>query len=550
MSETVFAIAVRVLQWCWTVVICELFADSLIGLLRVSFRALLEAPESAQVVLSSLFYRHPYPPHPPGASSSSSSPASGSSDSPNCTAEVHSKRSSDVQKGEEEEARVAASARRRSDVSRPLNREEEQLGSSSDVSTPAVVAAVVRRRRKTTPTDPAAASSATTAASTTITDGNSSLSGGNSRFPFHNDATTSMAEEEEWLPLVSASVKRSAELWRSITSHVQAMTQTRRWLPLTAQAILPDSDPPLWPSQHQHHRSSVINPVAGGGGGGGGGIAASLVPTSSSSSSSFIPLLLPLSGRSRHKVCVLDLDETLLVAATSRRGIRVPPTYTEAIPTLSGAELYYVWERPHVVTFLNAVAKLYNLVLFTASTPSYADLLVDRLERKMNHRKFKRRYYRADCTPMRLLPAGDPSSVAAASGTNPSRSRESPASAASCAPPPSVANAAHRVALAKDLALLGVPLTSVVLIDNSACAAALHPTNTLLVEGYVPGRYTAGKQHQPGNHSSASSSSSSSSGGERDGDVALLGLLPVLEALYYTTDVRDVLSLRTRFPPQ
>ena len=142
-------------------------------------------------------------------------------------------------------------------------------------------------------------------------------------------------------------------------------------------------------------------------------------------SSRLLKRIVRNNGALRPKVLVLDLDETLLCAVVDKQSFSKnfqKPTYHEAIPTATGATLYAVWERPHVQLFLSVMRRLYSLVLFTASLPSYADPLIDRLERShltegLNRASggrvvpvssqqalFKQRLYRDHCTRCTVAP--------------------------------------------------------------------------------------------------------------------------------------------------
>lgn len=96
----------------------------------------------------------------------------------------------------------------------------------------------------------------------------------------------------------------------------------------------------------------------------------------------------------RQKVLAVDLDETLCLVSTSTANMLGPPTFSEVIPTTTGAELFHVWERPHVRLFLETMSKLFNLVLFTSASKPYADTILRRIDPNY---LLKERYYRQDC---------------------------------------------------------------------------------------------------------------------------------------------------------
>ncbi|GET85593.1 hypothetical protein, conserved [Leishmania tarentolae] len=112
----------------------------------------------------------------------------------------------------------------------------------------------------------------------------------------------------------------------------------------------------------------------------------------------------------RQKVLVIDLDETLCHVSTTTANMAGPPTFSEVIPTASGAELFHVWERPYARLFLSTAAKLFNLVLFTSASKPYADTILHRID--PDH-LLKYRYYRQDC---RLVPRGLLRKMCAAAG--------------------------------------------------------------------------------------------------------------------------------------
>lgn len=293
------------------------------------------------------------------------------------------------------------------------------------------------------------------------------------------------------------------------------------WFPLTFLSTTPNGTPPRWPSKSQSSSSRVKSSLPS---------CAGAPPTagriSSRRSDSVSPSVLPFHGsaaftsKQRHKVLVLDLDETLIYAATSTASILVPPDFSEVVPTMSGAELYHVWERPFLQLFLSAVSRIYNVVVFTASAPAYADPIIDRIDRG---RRIRRRLYRCDCTAVHWsgklgMHRGDVDPQGAT------------------------------VKLSKDLVALGVPLSHVVLLDNSACCVAMHPDNGVVVPSYSPPVVrTRGDRGGLAPYNGASSRTHSTWHTAQDPDEVLLGILPFLEALACVQDVRSVIA-RSRPP--
>lgn len=146
-----------------------------------------------------------------------------------------------------------------------------------------------------------------------------------------------------------------------------------------------------------------------------------------------LPLLLPpqdpsFSGKG---LLVLDLDETLV--HSSFREVAKPDF---VLPVELRDQLYHVFvkKRPFVNEFLAAVAPHWEVAVFTASVPEYADPLIDRLDpqRKLIHH----RLFREHC---------------------------------------SFTHGAY----VKDLDRLNRPMSRIVIVDNSPTAYLFHPQNAL-----------------------------------------------------------------------
>lgn len=255
----------------------------------------------------------------------------------------------------------------------------------------------------------------------------------------------------------------------------------------------------------------------------------------------------------RQKVLVLDLDETLIFACTTTAGMAVPPTFSEVVPTMTGATLYHVWERPHLQHFLSTVTRWYTVVLFTAASQAYADALIDRVDRiRMldGKKRIRRRFYRTECTfiPRRAEDgktraasafAGDGTGASSA-GMRRSDPPLQPSSLGgnSAQLPQSPSSDKVPMILSKDLSQLRVAMDSVILVDNSPACLRINPENGLLCPSFYPPR--------TGNPQEASSERSGSDGVTRekrrhDDDDYLFHLLVLLEALAFVPDVRAIL---------
>jgi Dullard-like phosphatase family protein len=136
----------------------------------------------------------------------------------------------------------------------------------------------------------------------------------------------------------------------------------------------------------------------------------------------------------RKKILVLDLDGTLIHCS--------PLYHATGLPMKVYGETLYLVKRPYVDQFLEAVSKLYDLAVFTASTEEYADKVIELL--KLSHRiPIERRYYRNNCM------------------------RETTGK------------------YIKDLTLVDRDLSKVILMDNNPCCFKLQPRNGLAITTWV-----------------------------------------------------------------
>ena len=97
---------------------------------------------------------------------------------------------------------------------------------------------------------------------------------------------------------------------------------------------------------------------------------------------------------SKKKTLILDLDETLVHSAFKpfyfQSDIVLQMTFEQKPQTI------YVLKRPHVDDFLDKMSKIFEIVIFTASIPEYANPLLDRLDMK---KRISYRLFREHCTP-------------------------------------------------------------------------------------------------------------------------------------------------------
>ncbi|KAL6609452.1 hypothetical protein ACP70R_039421 [Stipagrostis hirtigluma subsp. patula] len=98
-------------------------------------------------------------------------------------------------------------------------------------------------------------------------------------------------------------------------------------------------------------------------------------------------------AETKNIVLVLDLDETLVHS-------KLDPCdnfdFTLKISFNMGDHTVYVRQRPHLEMFLEQVAQMFEVVIFTASERVYAEPLLDKLD--PNRKLISRRLYRESCT--------------------------------------------------------------------------------------------------------------------------------------------------------
>jgi len=147
-------------------------------------------------------------------------------------------------------------------------------------------------------------------------------------------------------------------------------------------------------------------------------------------------LLPPPAEDQQKKICLLlDLDETLVHSSFQH----VPNSDFEVPITIENQKYnVYVRKRPFVDDFLEEMAKYFEVVIFTASVPKYANPVLDKLD--PNH-VIQHRLFRHNCT---------------FSGGG----------------------------FVKDLSRVGRKLNRTLIIDNSAPAFAFHPNHSILIESW------------------------------------------------------------------
>ncbi|XWS12419.1 hypothetical protein CRYUN_Cryun37aG0087900 [Craigia yunnanensis] len=109
--------------------------------------------------------------------------------------------------------------------------------------------------------------------------------------------------------------------------------------------------------------------------------------------SSFRPDMVPTEAwRSKPITLVLDLDETLVHSTLERCD---DADFTFRVFFNMKEHIVYVKQRPHLQTFLEKVAEMFEVVIFTASQSIYAEQLLDILD--PDRKLISRRVYRESC---------------------------------------------------------------------------------------------------------------------------------------------------------
>lgn len=144
-------------------------------------------------------------------------------------------------------------------------------------------------------------------------------------------------------------------------------------------------------------------------------------------------------GRREEAIClVLDLDETLVHSSFSCPTNIIPDLVIPlTLPDKSVHDIY-VCKRPGVDVFLERVLRDFEVVIFTASLPSYADPVINFLDAQG---RIRHRLYRDACVQLQGL-------------------------------------------YIKDLSRLGRALDKTLLVDNSPASFLLHPEHAMAIKSW------------------------------------------------------------------
>ncbi|OQR79935.1 phosphatase PSR1-like [Tropilaelaps mercedesae] len=151
------------------------------------------------------------------------------------------------------------------------------------------------------------------------------------------------------------------------------------------------------------------------------------------------PLLPPPTAQDANKILlVLDLDQTLMNSHYT-----TPSHYDFSfklyLPANRKVKEVYVQTRPHCEAFLKGAYKWFEMAIYTASIPIYADQILNTID---PHRLIKHRLYRHHC-------------------------------------------GIYKDHYVKDLEFLGRPLNRVVLVDNHPASYMAHYDNGIPIYSYL-----------------------------------------------------------------
>ncbi|POW17797.1 hypothetical protein PSHT_06237 [Puccinia striiformis] len=218
-------------------------------------------------------------------------------------------------------------------------------------------------------------------------------------------------------------------------------------------------------------------------------------------------------SRKKTKTLVLDLDETLIHSTSRLGGIGgVGSSWSNQSNSYTGLKVrvvevvldgrivvYHVYKRPWVDFFLKTVSTWYTVVIFTASMREYADPVIDWLDQGrgiIDGRLFR------EVESLPSITANTKKKKIILTLQNLSGFNQSCTNI--------------KGAYVKDLSMIENDLSKVCLVDNCPISYGLHQSNGIPIEGWL---------NDPK-------------------DEGLLELLPILDSLRFTKDVRRILGLK------
>ncbi|ODV96868.1 hypothetical protein PACTADRAFT_39618 [Pachysolen tannophilus NRRL Y-2460] len=201
------------------------------------------------------------------------------------------------------------------------------------------------------------------------------------------------------------------------------------------------------------------------------------------------------------KTLILDLDETLIHSLSPHNSSVYSKSKGKMIEIKLNnqlATLYYIYKRPFVDEFLNIVRNWYDLICFTASIKEYADPVINFLEEDFIGNRGKKNF--------------KDNNANGTIGLNENLLFQRRYYRNHC-------KWEQGVGYIKDLSILTemkLDPSKIIIIDNSPISYSLNRENGIMIEGWI---------NDPN-------------------DLELMNLLPLLNSLRFTSDVRAILSLK------
>ena len=157
---------------------------------------------------------------------------------------------------------------------------------------------------------------------------------------------------------------------------------------------------------------------------------------------------------------------------TTPNAILTCHTFGSKSSSPDGIETVEVYYRPHLVQFIAGVSKHFEIVIFSTCEQDYVDALLDVMDPSGELFPKSRRYYRQHCTKV------------ACWGRSPIQSSYGPGDGpvhheTGCGNP--CGKVQPTTFLAKDLRMLGLPLSDAILVDDTTSSGFLQPSNLLLL---------------------------------------------------------------------
>ncbi|CCF72554.1 NLI interacting factor-like phosphatase [Babesia microti strain RI] len=159
-------------------------------------------------------------------------------------------------------------------------------------------------------------------------------------------------------------------------------------------------------------------------------------PTFQTQLKKFLTSEKPVTSGKKKFTLVLDLDETLIHSEFVTDGNH---SFSTTIKNDTENQTIYVYKRPYADEFLEQVAKLFEVVIFTAGSEPYAKAVIDILDK---NKVVSKCYYRDSCL-------------------------------------------SYRNCYVKDLRILNIPLSNIAIVDNSPISYCIQPKNAIPITTWI-----------------------------------------------------------------